>query len=1162
MKNFTINSKKLKLLILVTIFINILSAQIPEGYYDNTIGKTGDTLKTALHNIIKNHIEFPYTDSGTDVWDILKETDKDTANPDNVILIYTGRSVFPGAQGGENATGNWNREHVWAKSHGDFGIEPPAGTDVHHLRPCDPSVNSSRSNYDFDNGGIQHPEATECNYDQTLRTWEARDVVKGDIARMMFYMEVRYEGDSGEPDLELVENIPSSGSNFGKLSTLIEWHNADPVDDFERNRNEVIYGYQNNRNPFIDHPEYVAVIWGNGVSISNISHTPETPLSSQSVIVTADISDSTATVILNWGNESGILTNTVSMINSANIFSGEIPIQIDGNEIFYSISAEKSGKTTTSIEYSYIVHDPKTATLPYEENFSDNIGIMYSYSVLGSQKWEQGDSSGIMNGWTGINNVNEDWLITPGFDLTSTMNEFLSFQSIKNNSPLPLSLWYSENFSGAGNPNIATWTDITDNAIWPIIDGVDNWTYSGYIDASDINSTNVHFAFKYISTSANSGTWQIDNISLTEIDPSSITPVINNVINTPINPTPTDAIIISADVTDNGEIASVTLNWGNETDSLNNDVAMTISTGNTYSGEIPTQINGTMIYYTISAIDNDANSTTTTVYSFIIDDKIGIPIPYTQGFDTNFDDWTEYSTTGNQIWEWSGLYGNPKGCMKMTGFTGSSSEENIDWLITPGFNFEDLSGIEMQFEEAINYESSVFNNEKILVSIDYDGLENPSNATWTELELNGRSSGNSWDFVSVNSIDLNSYIGNSSVYIGFKYSSTSSAAATWEIDNFSIDTSSTGGYPIIDNISHIPKAPTPTDIVSVSAEVTDDGSINSVTLNWGTESENLNNTVDMVLSTGIIYTADIPAQEDGTKIFYSVSAIDNESNTTTSEEKIYTVLENPDIINAWINEIHYDNASTDIDEAIEVVIENPWNYDLSKFQIDLYNGNGGAVYGNLITLNEYNVGDSDENYTFYYFIYPSNGIQNGAPDGMVLSYDGNIIQFLSYEGTLTATAGIANGQTSIDIGVSEDGTGSASHSLQLTGTGACYADFSWTGSLDQTFGSANDNGAQTFLQVDIDDGNDILALEFILNPAYPNPFNPSTNFSFVIEQSSHVKFEIFNSLGQKISTLIDRKLGMGFHKIQWNAEKFPTGIYFYKLSTNSDMLVGKCLLIK
>jgi endonuclease I len=226
-----------------------------DSYYDSARGKTGTALKTALHNIIDDHTELSYSE----VWEALKVTDEDPNNSNNVILLYTGRSQSKTTNGGN--VNDWNREHVWAKSHGDFGTTMGPGTDIHHLRPTDVSVNSSRGNLDFDNGGTQHSEALGNYYDSD--SWEPRDAVKGDVARMIFYMAVRYEGDSGEPQLELNNNVNNGTAPYhGKLSVLLQWHLADPVDNWERNRNNIIYNnYQHNRNPFIDHPEWVEEIW-------------------------------------------------------------------------------------------------------------------------------------------------------------------------------------------------------------------------------------------------------------------------------------------------------------------------------------------------------------------------------------------------------------------------------------------------------------------------------------------------------------------------------------------------------------------------------------------------------------------------------------------------------------------------------------------------------------------------------------------------------------------------------------------------------------------------------------------------------------------------------------------------------------------------------------
>jgi len=252
-------------ILLILLWPVSLFAQIPPGYYEGTEGLYGDQLKAKLHTIIDDHDEPSYNDLRDY---ILPESDEDPQNPNNVILLYTGRSQAKSTFGG--GVNEWNREHVWAKSHGDFGNTPPCGTDAHMIRPTDVSVNAARGNKDFDEGGQQHSEATECYY--TTYTWEPRDAVKGDVARMILYMDVRYEGTSGELDLTVVDAVNTSPApEHGRLSTLLEWHEQDPPDAFEMNRNEVVYSYQGNRNPFIDHPEFVANIWAPAASVEDMA---------------------------------------------------------------------------------------------------------------------------------------------------------------------------------------------------------------------------------------------------------------------------------------------------------------------------------------------------------------------------------------------------------------------------------------------------------------------------------------------------------------------------------------------------------------------------------------------------------------------------------------------------------------------------------------------------------------------------------------------------------------------------------------------------------------------------------------------------------------------------------------------------------------------------
>ncbi|MFC9749111.1 endonuclease I family protein [Streptomyces niveus] len=231
------------------------TAALDDTYYQGAIGKTGPALQTALHGIISDQTKLSY--SG--VWEALKVTDQDPANSANVVLLYSGASRAKSKNGGN--VGDWNREHVWAQSHGDFGTSQGPGTDLHHLRPEDVQVNGIRGNKDFDNGGSPVSGAPGNLTDSD--SYEPRDAVKGDVARMILYMAVRYEGNDSFADLEPNDRVNNGSSPLmGRLSVLKQWNDEDPPDTFEKRRNELIYSqFQHNRNPFIDHPEWVESIW-------------------------------------------------------------------------------------------------------------------------------------------------------------------------------------------------------------------------------------------------------------------------------------------------------------------------------------------------------------------------------------------------------------------------------------------------------------------------------------------------------------------------------------------------------------------------------------------------------------------------------------------------------------------------------------------------------------------------------------------------------------------------------------------------------------------------------------------------------------------------------------------------------------------------------------
>ena len=174
--------------------VNLASDFVASDYYaalDTAIanGESAQTLKDTAHNIIENgHRTLSYSE----VWTALTYTDEDPANTDNVILFYKGISQgkFTNGSGSQSTNpDNWNREHVWAKSHGFPSSSLTAYSDILHLRPTDISVNSSRGNLDFDFSDSTLSEAPLNRVDGD--SFEPRDAVKGDVARSMLYMDVR-----------------------------------------------------------------------------------------------------------------------------------------------------------------------------------------------------------------------------------------------------------------------------------------------------------------------------------------------------------------------------------------------------------------------------------------------------------------------------------------------------------------------------------------------------------------------------------------------------------------------------------------------------------------------------------------------------------------------------------------------------------------------------------------------------------------------------------------------------------------------------------------------------------------------------------------------------------------------------------------------------------
>ena len=232
-----------------------------ENYYSNLNGLAGEDLIIALKEIISNP-ELVRAHSYSDIKEILKQADVNPENSNQVWLVYTeqARSKIDFQTTSSNI-GKWNREHTFPRSRGGFnnisadsnadGIDQywqtsidslrHANSDAHGIRASDGPENSSRGNKHY--GDYNGPTGNLNSF-------------KGDVARSVLFLSLRYNG------LDIVDGFPDTVGQLGDLQTILSWNELDPVDDFEKNRNNVIYNWQNNRNPLIDLPEIVNYIWG------------------------------------------------------------------------------------------------------------------------------------------------------------------------------------------------------------------------------------------------------------------------------------------------------------------------------------------------------------------------------------------------------------------------------------------------------------------------------------------------------------------------------------------------------------------------------------------------------------------------------------------------------------------------------------------------------------------------------------------------------------------------------------------------------------------------------------------------------------------------------------------------------------------------------------
>lgn len=232
-------------------------------YYDSVINLTGQNLYTGLRNLIDTNTNSSYTGAKTQLFQNVDNNGNGT-----VTCVYTGKiySINSSYNGGSDP----NTEHTYAQSWFTSSSESIKKADIHHLFITTMTVNSSRGNLPLTNVANHSSGNTDVYFTNTPRqsyrgyssnnvqVFEPADQFKGNIARALLYFNTRYSGQS------LVRD------GVDMLPVLLLWHNADPPDNAERARNTAVFNYQGNRNPFIDHPEFVARIWGGTANEDNI----------------------------------------------------------------------------------------------------------------------------------------------------------------------------------------------------------------------------------------------------------------------------------------------------------------------------------------------------------------------------------------------------------------------------------------------------------------------------------------------------------------------------------------------------------------------------------------------------------------------------------------------------------------------------------------------------------------------------------------------------------------------------------------------------------------------------------------------------------------------------------------------------------------------------
>lgn len=466
---YTNNKNKMKRFFSsIFLLLLVVCATAQKEYYTSVDGvKGGAALKTALHELIKDHKKISYGSGEDKTWGAFYTTDAVVENGKRRVLdMYSAEKRYFGSKG--SAVSGMNIEHSVAKSWWG-GNQNNAYCDIHHLNPSDQNANSRKSNYplgeltsvSWDNG-VTFVGKANIDGKSNQNAYEPCDEYKGDFARVFMYMFTCYQDLTWEYTWMNYEKSTYPTLKPWAVDLLLKWHEQDPVSEKEVNRNNAVYAVQGNRNPFVDYPQLADYVWGD--SINFVFH------------LTGEVEGGTGSG--NGGSTDG-----------GNDGGDDVEI-IDGWKIYLNENFDGSSMKFTTYEG--------------DGDYPWTLNSQYKYAVA---------SSYVSSSKT--NHNAESWLLSPFFDFSNDSVATVSFEYV---------IRYSQSGKVAEHHTLMICNDFdgdVENATWEAIDfgakeNTTDWTLTETGDITIpqkyMGEKAVTLAFFYKGTETKAGTFEIDNV--------------------------------------------------------------------------------------------------------------------------------------------------------------------------------------------------------------------------------------------------------------------------------------------------------------------------------------------------------------------------------------------------------------------------------------------------------------------------------------------------------------------------------------------------------------------------------------------------------------------------------------------------------------------------